>query len=118
MLSRSESRHQRNKKGMHMHATPASPITLPVMPTVPAPLSNPKTSPHEAGKAFESMFASILLKQMRQTLTSGQGLFGKDPGDIFGGLFDHFMSQHMTQRGSLGIATLIEKHLEKASGHK
>jgi Rod binding domain-containing protein len=91
---------------------------MPVMPTMPAPHGASRSSPHEAGKAFESVFASILLKQMRQTLTTGQGLFGKDPGDIFGGLFDHFMSQHMTQRGSLGIATLIEKHLDKASGHK
>ena len=102
-----------------MQAITANPIDLPVVPTMPATLSNPKTSPHEAGKAFESVFASILLKQMRQTLSSsGQGLFGKDPGDVFGGLFDHFMSQHMTQRGSLGIAAMIENHLAKASTHK
>ncbi len=100
-----------------MQTTAANPIGLPVMPTMPAPVTS-RPSPHEAGKAFEGVFASMLLKQMRQTLGSGQGLFGKDPGDIFGGLFDHFMSQHMAQKGSLGIAHMIESHLEKASGHK
>jgi Rod binding domain-containing protein len=102
-----------------MQATAVSPIALPVPPTLSAPLHGSRSSPHEAGKAFESMFASILLKQMRQTLSSsGQGMFGKDPGDVLGGLFDHFMSQHIAQKGSLGIAALIEKHLAKGTGHK
>ena len=91
---------------------------LPAAPMMPSPELNAKTSPHEAGKAFESMFASILLKQMRQTLGSDHGLFGHDPGDILGGLFDHFMSQHMAQNGGLGIAAVIEKHFAKASGPK
>ena len=60
------------------------------------------------------MFASIMIKQMRQSLTSGgQGLFGHDPSDVLGGLFDHFMSQHIAQHGGLGIGAMIEKHLEK-----
>jgi flagellar protein FlgJ len=82
------------------------------MPELP---TNPRTSPKEAGKAFESLFASMMIKQMRQTLTSGEGLFGHDPGDVFGGLFDHFMSQHLAQHGSLGIAGVIEKNLAQRS---
>jgi Rod binding domain-containing protein len=97
---------------------PSNPIGIAPPPVVPIPLNpaaNPKASPKDAGKAFESMFASILIKQMRQTLNSGQGLFGHDPSDVLGGLFDHFMSQHITQKGSLGIANLIQKHLERRS---
>ncbi len=79
------------------------------------PRSNPKATGRDAGQAFESMFASMLLKQMRQTLNQGQGLFGHDPTDIMGGLFDHFIGQHMAQRGSLGISELIQKNIEQRS---
>lgn len=101
-----------------MQATAASPIGLTPMPMMPSPAVNSKASPHDAGKAFESMFASMLLKQMRQTLGSDHGLFGHDPGDILGGLFDHFMSQHIAQNGNLGIAAVIEKHFAKGSAHQ
>ena len=101
-----------------MQAIAASPIAPPIMPTLPGASVNPKASPKDAGKAFESIFASVLIKQMRQTLNKDQGLFGHDPSDVLGGLFDHFMSQHITQKGSLGIAAMIEKHLAKASAHK
>jgi flagellar protein FlgJ len=91
-----------------------SPPALP--PISPDIRANPKASPKDAGKALESLFASMMIKQMRQTLNSGQGLFGHDPSDVLGGLFDHFMSQHMAEHGSLGIAALIEKNLQKR-GH-
>jgi Rod binding domain-containing protein len=78
--------------------------------------SNPKATPKDAAKAFESMFASIMLKSMRQA--SGQGMFAHDPGDVLGGLFDHFMSQHLAQHGSLGVGAVIEKHLESRNKHE
>ena len=99
-----------------MHAS--LPVGLaPAMPPAP-PLdlpANPKASPKDAGKALESLFASMMIKQMRQTLNSGQGLFGHDPSDVLGGLFDHFMGQHITQKGGLGIGAVIEKHLDQRS---
>ena len=101
-----------------MQAIAPSPVAPPVMPTLPVPSANSKASPKEAGHAFESLFASVLIKQMRQTLSKDQGLFGHDPSDVLGGLFDHFMSQHIAQKGSLGIAAMIEKHLAKVSAHK
>jgi flagellar protein FlgJ len=90
----------------------APPAVMPVALDRPA---NPKNSPKEVGKAFEGLFASILIKQMRQSL-NGQGLFGHDPSDVFGGLFDHFMSQHISQNGGLGIAAMMQKRLEQRSG--
>jgi len=71
-------------------------------------------SPETVAKGFEEMFASILLKQMRQTLSEG-GMFGHDPGDVLGGMFDHFLSQHIAKSGSLGISKMIQKHLAKRS---
>ena len=76
--------------------------------------AKPNSSPKEVGKAFEAMFASMLIKQMRKSL-DGPGLFANDKSDVLGGLFDHFMSQHIAQKGGLGIAALIQKHLEHGS---
>lgn len=91
--------------------------TIGLSPPVTTPLGidpkiGAKTSPKEAAHAFESMFASLLLKHMRQPLEEGHGLFGHDPSDVMGGLFDHFMGQHLAQRGGFGIAAMIEKHLQ------
>ena len=46
-------------------------------------------SPEAVAKGFEEIFASILFKQMRQTIGE-DGMFGHDPGDVLGGMFDHF----------------------------
>jgi Rod binding domain-containing protein len=94
--------------------------SLPISLSTPAVLppahdAHAKAAPKDAGKAFEGMFASMLIKQMRQTLPSGQGLFGHDPGDVLGGLFDHFMSQYMAEHGSLGIGAVVEKRLARRS---
>ncbi len=94
--------------------------TIGLSPPITAPLGldpkvNARTSPKEAAQAFESMFASTLLKHMRHPLEEGHGLFGHDPSDVMGGLFDHFMGQHLAQHGGLGIAAMIEKHLQ--AGH-
>jgi len=59
-------------------------------------------------QGFESMFVSLLVKQMRQTLEPGT-LFSQDPGDVLGGLFDHFLGQHLAQQGALGIGALVRK---------
>jgi peptidoglycan hydrolase FlgJ len=89
-------------------------IDLPIPALTPAPLgrADPRTTPQDAGKKFEGMFASMLLKQMRQSLTD-HGLFGHDPSDVLGGLFDHFMGQHIAERGSLGIGNMIQAQIEK-----
>jgi Rod binding domain-containing protein len=89
----------------------------PALPMAPGSLPGGKAAPKDAAQAFESMFASMLIKQMRQTLNSGQGFFGHDPSDILGGLYDHFMGQFMAQHGSLGIGAMIEKNLDSRS-HK
>jgi len=69
-----------------------------------------KPTPAAIGKAFEEIFSSILVKHMRQSL--GTNLFGHDPGDVCGGLFDHFMSHHLAQRGGFGVGRMIQRHLE------
>ena len=55
----------------------------------------------EAAKQFESVFMSMILKQMRQTLDNG--FFGKENSDSYGAMFDLYMGQHLSDQGGLGI---------------
>jgi Rod binding domain-containing protein len=61
-------------------------------------------------RGFESMFFAMLCKQMRETLEPNT-LFGNDQGDVWGGLFDQFLGDHMAQSGALGIAAMVRKYL-------
>jgi Rod binding domain-containing protein len=62
---------------------------------------------------FESVFLSMLLKEMRQTLEGGS-FFGEDGSDIYGGLFDLYLGQHLAQGRGIGIATMVKRYLETA----
>src|SRR5688572_22962894 len=62
---------------------------------------------------FESVFVSLVLKEMRQTLEPGT-LFGNDSGDLYGGLFDLFLGKHLVQAGGLGIGDMVKHYL---NGH-
>lgn len=64
----------------------------------------------EAAKNFESLFVSLLLKQMRQSLEPGSMIPG-DESDILGGLFDLTMGQHLAKTGALGIANMVRQQL-------
>lgn len=68
-------------------------------------------------RGFETMFLSLLLKEMRQTLEPGT-LFEGDKSDIFGGLFDQMMAEHLSKGNALGIAAMVRKQLERTThGH-
>jgi Rod binding domain-containing protein len=62
------------------------------------------------------MFASLLIKQMRESLQPDT-LFGQDRGDVLGGLFDHYLGQHLAESGSLGIGAMVRHQLSRASNH-
>ena len=59
----------------------------------------------ETAKAFEGMFASLLVKEMRQTLS--EGLFGSDTADVYGVLFDQHIGRQLAEGEGLGIKQLI-----------
>lgn len=71
----------------------------------------------KAANEFESVFLSLMLKEMRNTLDSDEGgLFGGDGSDTYGGMFDMFMGQHLSESRPLGIGDTIKAHLEGVSG--
>jgi flagellar protein FlgJ len=66
----------------------------------------------EMASEFESVFLSMLLKEMRNTLDQENGgLFGGDESDTFGGMFDLFMSQHLAEASPLGISDAVSSYL-------
>ncbi|MCS7167836.1 MAG: hypothetical protein RMI91_06680 [Gemmatales bacterium] len=84
------------------------------MRCTPTSASRPSVSSEslkEAARSFEAIFLSMLIKQLRTTLHElGEGLFGEDQADVYGGLFDFYLGQHLAQHSGVGLARLIEEH--------
>ena len=68
----------------------------------------------DVGEQFESVFASLLLKEMRES-SSEDGMFAGDSADVYGGLFDTFLGQHIASQGSLGLAEMINQQISPKS---
>ena len=62
----------------------------------------------EVAQQLEAVFASMLIKEMRNTLS--EGLFGGENSDVLGGMFDLHMGQAMTDGRGLGIKQLVLDH--------
>lgn len=98
-------------------ATTQSILTTPPITVQPTDLAGTtlqqggNRAPDVMAKEFEAMFLSLLLKEMRQSLESG-GLFPGDTGDVQGGLFDLFMSNHLADAGGVGMAAAILKQIQ------
>lgn len=54
---------------------------------------------------FESVFMSMLAKEMRESTESG--LFEGESSDTLGGLFDLYMGQHMAEAGGIGLKQML-----------
>ncbi|MEM7457435.1 MAG: rod-binding protein [Planctomycetota bacterium] len=65
-----------------------------------------------AGEDFESVFLSLMLKEMRNSLEGG-GFFGEESSDTFGGMFDMFIGKHVAKSTPLGIADIVANSYEK-----
>ena len=76
----------------------------------PAGAGGERSAPLPAAQ-FESVFYSLMIKNLRQTL-SDEGLFAGDKTDSFGSLFDMYMGQHFAQAQPLGIARMLETYQE------
>lgn len=90
--------------------------SLPLAPASDGEDKSSKTNPREAAHVaqdFESVFASLMLKEMRKTLEPGT-MFGEDSGDVYGGLFDLYLGQQMSQSGGFGLAKMVREALQRA----
>ena len=64
----------------------------------------------EAAQAFESLFASMLVKEMRSSVDGG--FFGEGPGaETYGEWFDKEMGASIAADGGLGLAGVLKVQL-------
>ena len=56
-------------------------------------------------KEFESVFVSMLVKEMRNTLEDG--FFSSESSDVLGGMFDQYLGQHLAESSPIGIHELL-----------
>ena len=69
-----------------------------------------------AAKQFESMFLQMMLKQMRAA-SFGDPIFDSQASDTYRSMFDQQLALNLSERGSLGIAKLIERQLGADTGN-
>ncbi len=65
----------------------------------------------EAADQFEAVFTSLLLKQLRSTISEEGGLFQGDSSDSYGAMFDMFLGEQMSKNRSLGVGDMVEEYL-------
>ena len=59
----------------------------------------------EVAEALESVFSSMLIKEMRKTLSDG--FFGGEQSDVMGGMFDMHLGSAMSEQQELGIKQMV-----------
>lgn len=69
-----------------------------------------KDGAEDVAAEFESLFVSLLLKEMRSTLQDG--LFGGESSDSYGGLFDMYLGRHLAQAGGIGLKDAVSGYIQ------
>ena len=65
----------------------------------------------EAAKAFEALFATVMVKELRRGLSDG--FFGSEAGaDVFEGWLDEHLGEALAATGTLDVAGFIRVNLE------
>ena len=65
------------------------------------------------GVEFESVFLSMMIKEMRNSLEGG--FFGEETSDTYGGMFDLFIGKHLAESKPLGISNLLMQQYSKST---
>ena len=73
---------------------------------------NEKVAAKEVAKQFEAMFVQMMLRSMRAAVPKNEKTQSKTM-DTFEQMYDREIAVAMSRRGGLGLAEMIESHLEK-----
>jgi Rod binding domain-containing protein len=69
----------------------------------------------EAAKAFETYFASLLVREMRRSLP--EGLVGSGIGtDVYGAWFDEHVGRALADSRGIGIQQMLQPHIQRMGG--
>ena len=75
---------------------------------------NEKMATKEVAKQFEAMFVQMMLKSMRAAVPRNEENRSKTM-ETFEQMYDREIAVAMSQRGGLGLAEMIETHLDKTN---
>ena len=73
---------------------------------------NEKVAAKEVAKQFEAMFVQMMLRSMRAAVPKNEQTQSKTM-ETFEQMYDREIAVAMSRRGGLGLAEMIEGHLEK-----
>ena len=69
----------------------------------------------KAAQQFEAMFLQMMMKSMRATVEKG-GLFDSQASETFEQMYDQQIVMAMSERGSTGLAQMVEKFIRQSQG--
>lgn len=75
----------------------------------------PQEALQEAAKQFESLFVTMMVKAMRDTLPK-DGMFASSNMDSYQEMFDQQLALDLSRKGGLGMADLIARQLSAGMG--
>jgi flagellar protein FlgJ len=77
--------------------------------------ADPSAALGEVAKQFESVFVSMMMKAMRDTLPQ-DGMFASNELESYQEMFDQQLSLDLSRNGGLGLADLISRQMAMAQG--
>jgi peptidoglycan hydrolase FlgJ len=78
---------------------------------------NPEGALHEVAQQFESVFVTMLMKAMRDTLPK-DGMFQSSQMDTYQEMFDQQLALDLSRQDGLGLASVIERQLSAAARYQ
>jgi flagellar protein FlgJ len=74
---------------------------------------NPQEAVREVAQQFESVFVTMMMKAMRDTLPK-DGMFASSQMDTYQSMMDQQLALDLSQGGGFGLAAVIERQLSAA----
>ena len=94
-------------------ANSVSPVLPPHLNNGSPALAKPEDI-QETSTEFESMFLSMLVKELRESVEGG--FFGDEKSDSLGAIFDMYMGRHLAESQPLGIGDAVSTYMKRSSG--
>lgn len=78
---------------------------------------NPQEALHEVAQQFESVFITMMMKAMRDTLPN-DGMFASSQMDTYQEMMDQQLALDLSRQDGLGLAAVIERQLSAAHRYR
>ena len=78
---------------------------------------NPQQALHEVAQQFESVFITMMMKAMRDSLPK-DGMFASSQMDTYQEMMDQQLALDLSQGDGLGLAAVIERQLSAAARYR